>query len=88
MPCFTYGQPWNEQNYLNELKGMGAKSITKLRPEYKKFTDYKKIRNFELQAIVEHYKIKPRDYKFLLILVWLWIPGTKLNMLLAYAVLD
>jgi len=61
MPVFTYGTPWDDEYYKEELKGLLKNNLTVLENEYSKLVKYKMLRNKSINEIVKKYKLTKRD---------------------------
>lgn len=61
MPVFTYGTPWDEKHYIQELNEVLKKDSEYLKNEYLKLKNYTALRNRDLKEVVDKYKIEPKD---------------------------
>ncbi len=61
MPVFTFGVPWDEKYYEQQLAALIKKKAKDLWAEYQVLVDYKKIQQQDIKDVLREYKIKPRD---------------------------
>lgn len=59
LPVFAFGEPWDENHYMEELKAL--KNLKILEKKYLNLKNYTRMRNRDIEKLVEKYKIQPRD---------------------------
>ncbi len=61
MPVFTYGTPWDQTYYKQQLQVSTKKKLSLLEKEYQKLKDYKKAQKKDIESVLKKYDINPRD---------------------------
>lgn len=66
MPVFCYGKSWGVDHYVDELQQYSRQNLRSLQQEYQVLRSYKKIRERDLKAVIEKYKIEKQDLQVFL----------------------
>lgn len=66
LPVFTFGVPWEEKHYFDELSALVKKNLSQLQGEYQELIDYTKTRNHDIANLIKKYQIDPKDLQVFL----------------------
>ncbi len=61
MPVFTFGEPWDEGHYAQEIRTLQKRKTEKLQIEYDELVSYREKRNTDIAECVRRYDITKRD---------------------------
>lgn len=61
MPVFTYGDPWDESHYEEEIRALSKKKRDELEREYGELASYREKRNADIAACVLRYGIGKKE---------------------------